>query len=291
MSRCRLDYQRALAKHPSLVMVNDGPGFPGFVDAVQSVEKHKPDLIMVFRPNGIPRLEEVNLPKIRSYNETDKGLRLSDEARTYNIRYHILHHPEQVDDLKQHLGPEHHFRGILHAVDPMHYFGAVDNHRPYDILVAGCMAKEIYPFRHRLKEIVEDMKDLNVHVYRHPGYRINEVEKQRDMYCDALRKSKIVIGCTSIYKYPLFKHLEAAACGAIMASDLPKGHAYDDLCIRLDPEMSDAEIRAELRGWLQDDSLLRATAKKAQAYVLGERTTQDYANQFVFTLKDWGFKV
>lgn len=292
-SRCRIDYQKALAQHPSLTMITDGPGFPGFIDAPNSVAKHNPDMIMCFRPLGIPGLDLVNLPKVWSLNETDKHKQLSDESIKYGINHHIFHHPGQINDLAQHLGPEHHYVGILHAVASM-YNGDPSGHKDIDILINGCLSQEIYPFRNRLSKLFKkpQFSDLKVHHYNHPGYRIPGVEEQRLMYVDYLKRSKLIIGCTSIYKYPLFKHIEAAACGALTLSDIPlfPAEMYRDICIELKPEWSDAKIEAEVRLWLYNTNDRIRKAEKAQSIILSTRTTKDYANEFVAALNSWGFK-
>jgi hypothetical protein len=125
--------------------------------------------------------------------------------------------------------------------------------RPYDVVVSGAMLPGVYPFRVRLYRLLSRCRDLRVLRIPHPGYcDLADLPPEalvRERYYAAIASARIGISTASIYKLPLRKYPEIAACGTIVAGDLPE-HGIElirDDMIVLEPEMPDEEIIASLR--------------------------------------------
>lgn len=97
-----------------------------------------------------------------------------------------------------------------------------------DFLLMGATIKPFYPLR---LAIIERFKDRPGFVHHpHPGYRqIGENEKGvfvGERYARELNRAKICFTCDSIYKYPIMKYFEIAACNSLLLAPESK-ELYD----------------------------------------------------------------
>ena len=125
----------------------------------------------------------------------------------------------------------------------------------------------MYPIR-RSAEIAINQKLIRGGFTRpHPGYRLKNraaINAQFIDYLKALSKAKISICCSSIYKYPLAKLIESAACGCVVATDQPYCDKFEELiwphCIQLDAGMSPGEIAEEINGYDAEELKMMSVA-------------------------------
>ncbi|GGP09213.1 glycosyltransferase [Oceanobacillus neutriphilus] len=93
-----------------------------------------------------------------------------------------------------------------------------------NILLTGSVLEDFYPLRAMMQMRLKNRSDF-IH-YSHPGYRkVGENEKDvfvGQNYAKELNRSKIVLTCDSVFKYPLMKYFEITACNALLLASYSK---------------------------------------------------------------------
>lgn len=92
------------------------------------------------------------------------------------------------------------------------------------ILLTGSALEDFYPLRTIMQMRLKNRTDF-VH-YPHPGYR-TILDDEKDVfvgkrYAKELNRSKIVLSCDSVFKYPLMKYFEVTACNALLLASYSK---------------------------------------------------------------------
>ncbi len=109
-----------------------------------------------------------------------------------------------------------------HAYDEIYQDYQLSKNR--NILLTGSVLEDFYPLRAMMQMRLKNRPDF-VH-YPHPGYRkIRENEKNvfvGQNYAKELNRSKIVLTCDSVFKYPLMKYFEITACNALLLASYSK---------------------------------------------------------------------
>jgi hypothetical protein len=231
MSRSRLQYLEQLGK--THVVINDGPGFPNFTSARISVTKYNPDLVIWYKPTSIPGFALIpDVPKVLIYNEMYRVKEVTAEIINSGTKIMICHHANDINKFS--LPSVYKFYHIPHHIDTTVFYDR--GKKDIDILLAGILAANIYPFRSRLAKILHSgaLKKYRCVHYKHPGYRINDPSVQLNRFAEYLSRAKIVLTCSSVYKYALAKYPEIMASGSVVAGDIPderqawfKGHIID----------------------------------------------------------------
>ncbi|WP_152657818.1 glycosyltransferase [Oceanobacillus sp. CFH 90083] len=92
------------------------------------------------------------------------------------------------------------------------------------ILLTGPVLEDFYPLRAIMQMRLKNRADFVHHL--HPGYRtIHADEKDAFVgksYAQELNRSKIVLSCDSIFKYPLMKYFEITACNTLLLASYSK---------------------------------------------------------------------
>jgi glycosyltransferase involved in cell wall biosynthesis len=134
---------------------------------------------------------------------------------------------------------------LMHSIDP-DLFQDYNQNRDIDVLLAGAIGPH-YPLRLDMILQLSLPSNLNIHSVILPGrsphkdYRtkyskqIEIINKNsnvkfkdarkiitRDKYSNFLNRAKITAFCSSVYKIPISKYLEASACGSLVLADCPK---------------------------------------------------------------------
>lgn len=109
-----------------------------------------------------------------------------------------------------------------HAYDEVYQDYQLSKNR--NILLTGSVLEDFYPLRAMMQMRLKNRSDF-VH-YPHPGYRrIGEDEENvfvGQNYAKELNRSKIVLTCDSVFKYPLMKYFEITACNALLLASYSK---------------------------------------------------------------------
>jgi spore maturation protein CgeB len=211
--------------------------------------------------------------------------RCEDGFIKYNIDLVIFHHLNDMIKMSKRVD----FRGIYVENIPRlvetSIFRDFGEKKIYDLLLIGHTNRNVYPFRCRLGDIVKS-RVFNKYVkstVRHPGYEIASPMKVQENFSREINKAKIVITCSSKFKYALSKYVEVPRSHALLAADLPdERHSfYSSYMLVLDPNDSDASICSALLYWLIHDSEREELTKKGYDLVSKERNSTVYANNFV----------
>jgi hypothetical protein len=169
----------------------------------------------------------------------------------------------------------------------------VDQGRPriYDVLIVGNMNQTVYPFRNRLARLA--WRGLRKRGYRvkwlpHPGYVLPPKAGGfvGAEYAALLGSSKLVVTCTSRYRYALCKLAEIPLCGALPVSDLPydRQKFFSQTLLHVEPWMLDAEIQQAMEDVLDDEDEWRRRVKLAHDKIEARLLMKFWAERFIY----WG---
>lgn len=222
MSRVRFHAINAIGRNPGVDLVKDGPGFPGFVDASVSIAAHNPDAIIWYKPMSIPGVEKIesNAPKVICYNEMHDEEVTSSEIIKSKTDIVICHLGNYVEKYRLKI-PGASFHVIPHCADASIFYdrGLL---RTIDILLIGATSEKIYPLRKRFENILKNiMSGYNCKILKHPGYRVTNVNSQVLKYAEEISSAKVVVSCSSVYKYALAKYIEVGRCATCLVADIP----------------------------------------------------------------------
>jgi len=228
----------ALQRRDDTTVKISGQGWPDWrhdIDggAVAMIEHLMPDADAVFwyKPlgaKGIPPLIDSQAVKdrwltVESFNECwwpdHRAEREATEAGTSLVICHHANDQQQFRTL-----PTVH---IPHCAEKSIFAKAAKpwEKRDIDVLLCGVQSPSIYPLRAKWLELFKAGKlPGRAHYHERPPYRAKNLAACDDLvaeYASLLGRSKIVLGCSSRYRYALARFPEAAMAGALHLSDMP----------------------------------------------------------------------
>ncbi len=250
----------------------------------------KPNFIIVFQPQLYKEINKVDIFKCCRADEV-YSKHCEDGFIRHNINLVIFHHQNDMIRLSRRAD----FRGIYVENIPRlvetSIFRNFGEKKVHDLLLIGHMSKVTYPFRCRLGEIIKSrlFDKYAKSVVKHPGYEISSPMSVQTNFSREINKAKIVLTCSSKYKYALSKYVEVPASYALLAADLPdERHVfYSSYMLVLDSKDSDATICAGLLYWLSHDTEREILIKKGYDLVTKERSATKYADSFVNVVKKY----
>lgn len=280
MSRVRFHAIDAIGRHDDVLLVKDGPGFPGWLSAEHSKNINNPDCVLWYKPLEINGYEKVKCKKIISYNEMYDIKSTKKEILDSNSDIIICH---LANDIKHYSDINKRFVNIPHCIEKS-IFKDWEQPKDIDILIAGIQSPGIYPLRYRFMKMIERgmFSGFKTKILNHPGYRIKDVNSQVLNYAKILNRSKIMLSCTSVYKYALAKHIEAPASKTLMISDLPdeRNDIFNLIMEPVDPKWSDDKMVSIVTEYLKNKEKLNNKVNSAYDYVHNNLTQEHYANMF-----------
>lgn len=161
--------------------------------------------------------------------------------------------------------------------------------RHIDLLIVGNMNQTIYPFRARLARLA--WRSLRKRGYfvkwlPHPGYALPAKPGTvvGPDFAAVLSSSKLVLTCTSRYRYALAKLVEIPLCGALPVSDLPfeRQKFFSQTLLNVEPWMLDREIEQAIEDVLDDPEEWARRAKIARDKVEARLTMKYWAERFIY---------
>lgn len=256
----------------------------------------RPDLVLVFLKDfEYKGLNSLRTPKCIRNNEMYNEWLESALIRN-NIGLAICHHE---NDMRNYLSKSHmkgiEFRHIPHCVNTS-VFKHYNVDKEYDILLAGVIIREVYPFRHRLRRIVNNnlSKKYRCKVLEHPGYRPAgklDTSKYRvlEEFSKEISKAKITLTCSSRYKYALTKYMEIPLSNSLIAADIPdeKKSFFREYVLELNAHDSDEIIINKLSYYLLNDSKRQNLVDKGAEIIRKKRNLTVYADSFVNIVKSF----
>lgn len=202
-----------------------GPGWPdwfvddlgAFLERQRVYGEEAPDAIIAYKTGYIANMDASGVPVATCFNEANDRTKTLDDLEATQATdvffHHVSDYVKWVDELVQ-KGKRCH---LTHHCAPENPNG----NRPFqdrDIAIGLCgvISPEIYPVRTAFAE------SGICSIRRHPGYRIPNVLQQYDDYMQWLSRVKVLVCCSSKYKYPLAKIHEGLAAGCVVVSDSPE---------------------------------------------------------------------
>ncbi len=143
----------------------------------------------------------------------------------------------------------------------------------YDVLLYGNMRPERYPFRNRLRRLLES-SHLKVRIIEYPGAHVFDEERCSEGLARIINQSKISIATPSVGDYLVAKYFEISAAGSLVAGQMAtQGRPiWKDRYVQLEEDMSDLEILGRLDAALKDEESLRRKSE-----IMGCIVRQDYS--------------
>jgi len=191
--------------------------------------------------------------------------------------YVVLHHTNERDQIDL---PTVH---IPHAADTSVFYASRTVPKLYDFLLVGYTTDSLtYPLRNKLKGVCTELhrRGYSVHMHRHPGYNHTKPHVQVAAYVKAIQQAKVVMTCSSVYKYRLSKMAEIPMCNAALATDVPHDGAdfFRKFVIELDATHTiaqHAEVLIQgLKQWKQH-------ASRGYEMTMNTSTQEHYAHRFL----------
>lgn len=279
----------------SIDAVLSGVGWPNYSPSASLAENINwlmPDCqaILWHKPLGNPSTksdpliqprERASIPAICIYNEAwwpdGKAATECRESGTSLVIHHHLSDRGQFGSVPA--------VWIPHCADER-LFGPRARHwveRDIPILVTGSLNSDTYPLRCRVARLINS-RAIPGFVLDHPGYRLQGItrcEQQSRAYADFLGRSKIVVCCSSKYRYGLAKYVEAAMAGAAVAGDMPPDFEKTiwPHCLKLDCSDTDEQLIEKLSSAIADDSFLGLDALAGQTAANTHHSLAGYVNR------------
>ncbi len=288
----------AVLRHPDVTGIVSGPGWEGY-DEDESIQHNMDrllpdaDVCWVYKVDGnlglkIPAshgLKDVKALRVARFHEfwwtTHSRLLKQARQETANIDLVVHCHENDGPRFEQMCVPAVHIpqtcdEGLFACDDPI-------AERPIQCLMTGTIGGEHYPFRVRLANLIET-KQIPGQIRPTPPCWVGDPQKEVVAYAEHLKNARIVLCCTSKWKYALGKQIEAAMAGCVVATDTPDDSLYRKTvgryALRLDPEWSDLKLSNVILRCIEDGermALLSVGARsESKAF-----TNEAYADRFV----------
>lgn len=180
----------------------------------QSLDRPYPDLVIAYKTGRLSGMDKIKCPVATIFNEANSDQKTEEDLQATQPSHVFFHHAGDYAKWKLRLARQGKSAHLIHhcAMSNRHHGVYAERN---DLGIAGVLGDEIYPVRTRLSSMT------GVNIRRHPGYRLPSPHAQYDSYQEWLAQHRVVICCTSIYRYPLAKICEALHAGCMVLTDKP----------------------------------------------------------------------
>lgn len=179
---------------------------------------------------------------------------------------------------KQHIAQLPH-----HVRTDLYHPPRVESERDIDVLLVGRVENRLYDLRVRWARLIEQGAWSNaVHrpVFYNQAGRWSEkrISEQQDEFAALLRRARIVLTCSSYWRYMLQKFTEIAASGAFIISDVPSGapQQFTDNIGTVSLTMSDDELKQIVDAWLSASVERSVRTRRLLDFVRKERSVERF---------------
>lgn len=229
-------------------------------------------------------LEDCELPKLQRFHEAwwldvpKHRSQLFEETRFCDLAVHT-----HANDARRFEAVGIRHLHIPQTAEPRLYSASTPHKsRPINMLLTGTISSEHYPLRVRLKSLIEQGKLPGAKIRNHPGYVIRDAPMQTVDYARHLAQTKIVLACTSRWRYALGKHVESMMAGCAVVSDMPDDHIFEGTLgrhiIRIDPSWPDDRIVDHIKWWVDRPTELQQLARAGQQVAMELYTHDAYCD-------------
>lgn len=293
MSRVRFHSMEAISKHPDVDLHMSGlywEDWNGNKTAQQNIDRifPEPDLVVAYKPFQLKKVENIRHPLCIRYNEMHDVSGTLREIQDSNASFIICHHLNDMELYRSFrlINKKIFFYNIPHSAEKTIYkdYGL---EKDIDVLLAGAISHEYYPFRYRLREILNNKlaSQCVTKILPHPGPNINAVRRGGavlENYARMINRSKITLTCSGRFLSRFGKYTEIPMSGSMLAADLPdEDHDFfKKFMLVLDPKDRDEVIVDKIMYYLHHDA--EREAKIKIGLELNKEFTQEkYAEKFV----------
>jgi hypothetical protein len=161
----------------------------------------------------------------------------------------------------------------------------------YDVLMVGRTTSKHYPFKNRLVKLIEEKlsKLFKCYILEHPGYNVPDFQnnlKCLNNYAKVINQAKVVLSCTSRYKYALGKLVEIPLCNSLICSDIPdeRQDFFKKFIWEINDKMSDEEIVNRITMILNNKSKRKEMTMAGKMLMEANFTQEHYADKFIKTI-------
>lgn len=289
MDRNRFHSIEAIGRYNDIELIKSGPGWSEFKDVKQISEKYSPDLIIWYKPLDMLGYDLVdNIPKCLRYNEMwDKNWTTTEILKSKS-KLIVCHHKNDIENyldlnnIKLYHNP--------HCAEKT-VFKDYKEEKVYDVLLVGATKESVYPLRYKFINIIEKLnkEGLNCKILKHPGYNINNIDDQLVNFVKEINRSKIVLTCSSKYKYALSKYAEIPMCGSLLIGDIPNENEewYRKWIVEVNNNMSDISIMNLIKYYIDNNREREEKIRTALEMNLKDRTQESYAKNMAEIIKDY----
>lgn len=224
---------------------------------IDKLEK-KYDLIISYKPLEFKGISNVKIPLCIQYNEMFNKNSTLNEIINSGCKLVVCHHLNEAQEYSKMNIPNVKFVYIGHCAEKT-IFKDYGYEKEYDVLIAGYI-NNVYPLRMRLYNILRMLKfkGYKCNIHPHPGYDLHDAHTNRYLKEMAVEisKSKIVLTCSSYFRYRLGKYVEIPMCGTALCGDVPKDGADDYNYVINIENMSNNEIMETIIEYLENSEKL-----------------------------------
>lgn len=302
MDRCRFLQMEAVGRCNGMQVQMWGKGFPGY-DAKATLWTNIQrafggtafDLVHVYKPKDHLGVAACPVPKSVAYNEAWDNRAVIREVVRHDLRLLIFHHANDLQALST--SPRLH-RGrtmvhLPHCAEQTIFTSAAQpwETRSIPLLLTGSINPVHYPFRARFAQLIRDGHMPGEIRPKPPGASsgLSATQAQLENYAQQLGRTRCAVVTSSAYHYALAKYAETAMAGCLLVGNVP-AELHPTLgqhMVRLDPTMSDAQLVAQVRWWIEHDDQAQALAAANQQVALQHFTMEHYAARFVRAAQDF----
>ena len=217
------------------------------------------DFTCGFGRKNLPTLEEINkiIPKLnktknniiilhdlhtkRSFNNKNIPNTI-DFIKKYNFKILCYGHLHNTEEHKIFLDNNIPFQNIPHHINN-NIFKFYNVPKKYDIIIYGDCNKNNYPFRYRLKNLLNN----NFNIF-YTGNLLSNQGLEPKILAKKINQSYMSVITPSKFNYFLQKYLEIPLCNSCPLGNLPKTNSekiinlYKNDYVKVTPEMSDSQI-------------------------------------------------
>lgn len=243
--------------------------------------KEKFDICLVYKPLKFKDFKNINLLKVIQYNEMYDINNTVKEIIESKVQLVICHHLNDCEKYQKMNITNVKFVYIGHCSSKQ-IFKNDNIKKEYDILFAGAHSR-VYPLRNKFLQLIPFLKKkYKCHIHRHPGYDLIDAHTNKYLkdLSHIINKSKIVLTCSSIFKYRLGKYIEIPMCGSVICGDIPYDNANYNHIIEVTNSMSPLEIYNKISYYLDNEDKLLEKVKKGIEFTK-EYTAEKYSERFL----------
>ena len=293
MSRVRFHGIDAIKRYPGVWLHKTGPGWKGFAGCKNVDRKYKPDLVVWYKPLGMPNYDKIKTPTCLRYNEMWSINWTKHEIKTSDSRLVICHHYNDIERFNGKLDPKYKLIHNPHCAEK-DIFKDYGHQKTIDVLLVGAI-NTYYPLRMKFKKQILKMlrkKGYNATMHVHPGYKkggYEAIKRQVKSYAESINRAWMAVTDASDYHYALAKYVEIPMCKTLLCADLPKENQewYRKWMLYISKDYNAEKICSIIEPYLKDKKKLKERMERGYQMNMECRTQEDYARRFMKIAEDF----